>query len=99
MANDSKLGLLTGVVVVLVVAVFFFPKAGVGPAAIPGPSTAGTSVAPATTSTTPPTPPPAGPALAPAAPPAATDDKGIWKFSEPRAQKPVSKDPLMWPKD
>ena len=36
MTNDAKFGLLAGVAVVLVVAVFFYPKAGAGLVAIPG---------------------------------------------------------------
>jgi len=95
MANDAKLGLLAGVVVVIVVAVFFFPQAGAGPAAIPGATPAAGPTAAA--SSTPAPPPAAKPAAPPPTTPAA--DNGIWKFSEPRTQKPVSKDPLMWPRD
>jgi hypothetical protein len=84
MPNDAKLGLLAGVAVVLVVAVFFYPKAGAGPAAIPGgpPSASGSS-------------PPGQPPAQMAAP----SGDPIWKFSEPRTQKPVSKDPLTWPQN
>jgi hypothetical protein len=89
MANDAKLGLLAGVAVVLMVAVFFYPKSGQGLAAIPG--------APAASNgNSPPGQPPAQMAA-----PAGTGPQanGIWKFSEPRTQKPVSKDPLTWPQN
>jgi hypothetical protein len=90
MANDAKLGLLAGVMVVVVVAVFFFPQAGAGPAAIPGTSAKGEAAV-----ATPPTPPTTATVAPPSTPPTAD---GIWKFSEPRTQKPVSRDPLMWPR-
>jgi hypothetical protein len=80
MPNDAKLGLMAGVMVVVIVAVFFYPRAGLGPAAIPGAGQA----------------PSGQPAAQTPAPPAPAGD-GLWKFSEPRQQKPVSKDPLMWP--
>ena len=93
MANDAKLGLLAGVMVVVVVAVFFFPQAGAGPAAIPGGATANATASPAAT------PAPPAPAPTVAGPTTAPTSDGIWKFSEPRTQKPVSRDPLMWPRN
>jgi hypothetical protein len=90
MANDAKLGLLAGVMVVVVVAVFFFPQAGAGPAAIPAASAKGEAAV-----ATPPTPATTATVAPPSTPPTAD---GIWKFSEPRTQKPVSRDPLMWPR-
>jgi hypothetical protein len=89
MTNDAKLGLLAGVAVVLVVAVFFYPKAGAGPASIGGPAAAAKGNAP-------PTQPPAQVAVPPGTVPPSTE---TWKFSEPRKQPPVSKDPLMWPQN
>lgn len=38
MSNDSKLGLIAGVAVVLVVAVFFTQKPGIAPASIAAPA-------------------------------------------------------------
>ncbi|HEY2785322.1 MAG TPA: hypothetical protein VGJ05_10130 [Fimbriiglobus sp.] len=90
MSNDSKLGLLAGVAVVLVVAVFFYPKSGLGPATIPG------SRPVAGSSDGPPGQPPAQTAAPSGTVPTA---EGIWKFSAPRTKTPVSKDPLTWPQN
>lgn len=92
MTNDAKFGLLAGVAVVLVVAVFFYPKAGAGLVAIPG----SPQSPPAEKGSGPPVQPPAQ-----VAPPEGTavEPNGLWKFSEPRTKKPVTKDPLMWPQN
>lgn len=90
MANESKLGILSGVAVVLLVAMFFQTKPSAGTAYIGNEPT--------------PTPPPAARTerKPPANPPAGvrvpdSNAHSIWKPSEPREVKPVSRDPLLWP--
>ncbi|MFO0935995.1 MAG: hypothetical protein U0798_05695 [Gemmataceae bacterium] len=99
MANESKLGLLSGIAVVMVVAVFFQSKPAAGTAYI------GNDTASASTST----PNPASTPSSPVSEPSTTShvststtvmDNGarsIWQPSEPRDVKPVSRDPLLWP--
>lgn len=93
MANESKLGILSGVVVVLLVAMFFHAKPSSGKASI-GDEAAPIPTAPVAAKTerqTPPANPPAGVRV--------PDSQAhtIWKPSEPRELKPVSRDPLLWP--
>ena len=93
MTNESKLGIFSGVAVVMLVAVFFQAKpsagkASIGEEAAPIPAT---PVAAKTERQTPPANPPAG---------VRVPDSGahtIWKPAEPREMKPVSRDPLLWP--
>ena len=85
--RESKLGMLSGLAVVLLVAVFFQAKPAVGTAYI-GNDTP-TSAPPDRT-----TPPPMPPARV------TVPDQGgktIWRPTEPREIKPVSRDPLLWP--
>ena len=87
MANESKLGLLSGIAVLLIVAVFFQAKPAVGTAYISN----DTPASPLPERTGPPLVPPAG---------ITVPDHGNqtnWKPSEPREKQPVSRDPLLWP--
>jgi hypothetical protein len=89
MPNESKIGMLAGIAVFLVVAVFFQGKPAAGTAFInndPAPTTG------ATERTTPPPVPPAGVSV-----PDPTNRRSTWSPSEPREVKPVSRDPLLWP--
>lgn len=93
MANESKLGIFSGVVVVMLVAMFFQAKPSAGKASI-GDEATPVPTAPAATKSERPT--------APANPPAGVrvpDSVAhtIWKPAEPREVKPVSRDPLLWP--
>lgn len=93
MANESKLGILSGVAVVMLVAMFFQAKPSAGKAYIgnePSAATASPVAAKAEPATTP-VNPPAGVRM---------PDSGthtIWQPREPRELKPVSRDPLLWP--
>jgi hypothetical protein len=91
MANESKLGILSGVAVVMLVAVFFQGKPSAGKVSIGDESVPAQQAAARADHTTPPANPPAG---------VRVPDSGahsIWKPAEPREVKPVSRDPLLWP--
>ena len=88
MANDSKLGMMAGVAVVLLVAVFFHNKPAVGTAYIGNDAAA---TAPERVHSTPPLVPPAGVTVPENA------SRSIWQATEPREIQPVSRDPLLWP--
>lgn len=90
MANESKLGILSGVVVVMLAAMFFQAKPSAGKASI-GDETAPAPPAVKAERTTPPEHPPAGVRM-----PDSTAHT-IWQPREPREVKPVSRDPLLWP--
>jgi hypothetical protein len=83
MASEARLGLFAGIVVMLIVAVFFGPKSLVGTAAIGGNEPVATGQPPAR--------PPAGTAF----PDPGTHS--IWQPQPPREVKPISRDPLLWP--
>lgn len=93
MANESKLGILSGVVVVMLVAMFLQAKpsagkASIGDEATPAPTTPAASKA---ERPTPPANPPAGVRVPD------SNVHTIWQSREPREVKPVSRDPLLWP--
>ena len=90
MANESKLGLLSGIAVLMLVAVFFQKTPAVSTAFSPNETPSATAPAASDRSTPPPVPPAA----------VSVPDHGsrsIWQPSEPRETKPVSRDPLLWP--
>lgn len=90
MANESKLGILSGVVVVMLVAMFFQAKPSAGKAYI-GNESATTQPASKTEPASTPANPPAGVRMPDSV------AHTIWKPAEPREVKPVSRDPLLWP--
>ena len=93
MANESKLGILSGIAVVLMVAVFSHAKPSAGKASI-GEEAAPIPAAPVAANTerqTPPANPPAGVRVPD------SQAHSIWKPTEPREARPVSRDPLLWP--
>jgi hypothetical protein len=93
MADESKLGILSGVAVVMLVAVFLQAKPSAGKASIGDEATPVPTAPAASNSERPTTPanPPAGVRVP------ETHAHTIWKSSEPREVKPVSRDPLLWP--
>lgn len=109
MENDSKLGLFAGIIVLLVVAVFFHQKSIVGPAMIGLEN--GNGIGNSTQSAALPNLP-AGAAgqnnqSNPAQPNAASGQTANvaqsnnllthWQPAPPRENQPVSRDPLLWP--
>ena len=91
MANESKLGILSGVVVVMLVAMFLQAKPSAGKAYIGAEPSAAPVPETKVERTTPPENPPAGVRVP------ETHAHTIWKPSEPRELKPISRDPLLWP--
>jgi hypothetical protein len=87
MPNESKIGMLAGVAVFLVVAVFFQGKPAAGTAFI------NNEPPPATGSAERPSPPP----VPPAGVTVPNAGHSTWTPTEPREVKPVSRDPLLWP--
>lgn len=91
MANESKLGILSGVAVVLLIAVFFNGKPAIGTAFIPNDTASNTPSTTERATTSTPSQPPAGVAAP------ESNHRSVWQASEPREVKPVSRDPLLWP--
>jgi hypothetical protein len=89
MPNESKIGMLAGIAVFLVVAVFFQGTPSAGTAFI---NNDAAPVASGTPERSTPPVPPAGFSA-----PTTAAGHATWTPSEPREIKPVSRDPLLWP--
>ena len=93
MANESKLGILSGIAVLMLVAVFSQAKPSAGKVSI------GEEAAPIPTAPVAANPerqlPPENPPVGVSVPDSVA--YSIWKSAKPREVKPVSRDPLLWP--